>query len=103
MSEPPVPPGCVAAGAPLTNFALKSGVPFVPSHKSHPDGMLAINPCHMQITPEGIPSMYEGSLEGSRLLNYDATPLYPQTFEQAIVKAKPKLKALSKEQQSPIF
>ena len=37
------------------NLSLKFGVPFVPSHRAQPEGMLARVPDHITITPLGTP------------------------------------------------
>jgi len=35
-------------------YPVESGVPFVPSHKYHPEGTLPIAPYHSEIIPVGI-------------------------------------------------
>ena len=53
------------AGAPRTNMSLKSGVPDVPSQRTHPAGMLASAPYHMTI------------VYCARLTGGDTLPEYP--------------------------
>lgn len=53
---PPVAATAYVLPAPTMNLSRKSGVLFVPSHKSQPVGMEAILPYHMVITPVGMMS-----------------------------------------------
>lgn len=50
---PPVTPGLYVLPAPTMNLSRRSGVPLVPLHSNQPEGMEAIDPDHMTITPLG--------------------------------------------------
>lgn len=53
---PPTAATAYVLPAPTINLSRRLGVPFAPSHKYHPLGILAILPYHMVITPVGMMS-----------------------------------------------
>lgn len=53
-AEPPVPPTEYVLPAATINLFRKSGVPLLPSQILQPEGIEAIAPDHIQITPAGI-------------------------------------------------